>query len=188
MTRLMKGFWLLLLSLLGLHVGVASAATTSVLCNSDIQGDSTNPNAPNCIDVLAWSWGLSAPSPSGGVGTSKASLQEFSFTKYTDSSSEDFFRLVATQKQIGGIVEFRDYGSCSSGCSSTTPYLTIHMKHVVVTSQSMGGSDGDDRHAENISLSFDEISYCFTAAAAGKSPPAQCFAFSIPLNSSITPF
>lgn len=188
MTRPIKGLWLFVLSVLGLFSGAASAATTSVLCNNNIQGDSTYAYAPGCIDVLAWSWGLTGTTTGGtggGQEVSVANLQDFSFTKYIDSASDNLFNVAATQKMLTGIVEFRDYNSaCGGGC--TTPYLTIHMNHVRVTSQSMGGSDGDDRHTENVTLSFNEISYCFTTTANKGNP--QCFAFNKTLNQSIPAF
>jgi len=185
MARPIKSLWLFLLSVLGLSGG-AAAATTAVLCNSDIQGESLFAAAPGCIDVLAWSWGLSLPP--GGIGGS-VGIQGFSVTKYIDSSSENLFAFVTNQIRLSDTVEFRDYVTCSTGCTSQTPYLTIHMKGTRVASQSMGGSGGEDRHTENVTFTFDQISYCYRPTTKGGTlGPAQCFAYDLPSKSPIAPF
>lgn len=189
MTRPIKSLWLLLLGVLGLYGGAASAATVGVLCSSELQGESEYPSAPGCVDVLAWSWGLSAvPAPVGGGGSGAAnpSFQDISLTKNIDTSSEDLFRFVATQVAIKGIVKYQEYFDCGSACSPGEPYLTIHMKGVKVSSQSMGGSGGAGRGTENVSLSFEQISYCYTAAVKGSG--SQCFAFDKIRNTPTSPF
>ncbi|MGA7296501.1 MAG: type VI secretion system tube protein Hcp [Rhodanobacteraceae bacterium] len=186
MARPAKGFWFFLLGLLGMSGGAAHAGSTGVLCNSDIQGESEVPGATGCIDVLAWSWGLSSGGGSGG-GTSLPSLQDISLTKYVDSSSEDLMRLVATQTPIKGVVEFNEYVDCASGCPSGI-YLSIHMKGVTVSSQSSGGTPSDSRHTENITLSFDEISYCYSPTVKGALGTPQCYAYSRQSNSTIPQF
>lgn len=193
MVRPMKAAWLLLLGLLGLYGGTASASGVSVLCHDDIKGESTFKGASGCIDVLAWSWGLAAPtpdpgSPGGGAG-GVAAIQGFTVTKYVDSSSDNLFSFVTRQMPLNGIVEFRDYHFCVAGCGSSAPYLTIHMRNTLVSSQSVGGSAGDDRHTENVTFTFGEVSYCYRAVNQdGSLGDAQCFAWSAISNTEIDPF
>lgn len=190
MARPMKNFWVFLLGLFGLSGGAAFAATQGVLCGSDIQGESEYPAAIGCTDVLAWSWGLSGTlgPVGGGGGGAQASFQDISLTKNIDASSEDLFRLAAMQTAMSGVVEYREYATCGTGCTPSQPYLSIHMKGVRVTSQSMGGSSGENVHTENISLNFTAISYCYRPTVKGTPGPKQCFAFDVLKNASTTPF
>lgn len=187
MKRPMKNFWIFLLGLFGLHGGAVFAGSQGVLCAADIKGDSKNPSAPGCADILAWSWGLSTLTQSGGGGGGGVilpSFQDLSLTKETDSSSDDLFKLAATGVTLSGIVELRQYATCGSGCTSPDPYLTIHMKDVQVTSLNMGGSSGADLPQESLSLHYSQVSFCYTAAKGAQ----QCFAFDVQNNTPVSPF
>lgn len=186
MARTMKVLWFSLLGFFGLHGGAAFAQINGVLCGSDIQGESEVPGATGCVDVLAWSWGLSNASGAGGGGAGVSQFQDISMTKYIDTSSEDLFRFTATQAPLSGIVEYREYIECGTGCTPTDPSLTIHMRSARLTSLSTGGSSGESRHTENISLTYDDISYCYRAPAKGSNP--QCYAWSRSKNAPVTPF
>ncbi|HET8940392.1 MAG TPA: type VI secretion system tube protein Hcp [Rudaea sp.] len=188
MTRPIKGLWFFLLSLLGFYSSAAVAASAAVLCNTDIKGDSQATGAAGCIDVLAWSWGLSSQVTTGAKGSvlSPATFKEFTFTKSIDSSSDDLLRFASVHTPpISGTVEFREYMNCGTGCDSTTPYLTIRLLNVQVSSLSTGNSSGSDLDTESISLIFNKVSYCYQTQSKG-SP--QCFAFDLTTNSSMPPF
>ncbi len=188
MTRPIKNFWVFLLGLFGLHGGAVLAGSQIVLCASDIQGDSQNPSAAGCADVLAWSWGLSKPFTLGGGGggaSGPAAFQDLNLTKDTDSSSDDLFKFVATGNPMKGIVELRQYATCGSGCVSPDPFLTIHMKNVHVTSLNAGASSDSGLPQENFTLQYSQVSYCYTATSKGT---PQCFAFDLQSNTSVTPF
>lgn len=185
-----KSIWLLALSLFGFHAGAAVAATDGVLCGTDIHGESSLAAAPGCADVLAWSWGASVPVASGGgvVGTGQPIFQDISITKYTDTSSDDLLKALATQTPLAGIVEVREYGaSCGNGCPIPL-YMTVHMKDAYVTSISMGGSGGEDRFTENVSLHFGEVSYCYYPTTKGGQGAPQCFAYSTVKGVQMSPF
>lgn len=174
MTRPIKGLWLFLLSLFGMYGGAASAASALVLCADDIKGESVRKGAEGCIDVLAWSWGLSVPqSTSGGGGSGRPNLQDFSLTKYIDSSSDDLFSAAVTGQPVNG-VEFRAYTQCVGGCSA--PFLTISMSGARVSSILTGGSSAAGRGTENVTLVFDEISYCYRDLLKGGTPQCHTYA------------
>lgn len=109
------------------------------------------------IDVLAWSWGLSQSgtfhSGSGG-GAGKVNVQDLSFTKYVDASSAGFQSACCTGAHIpNATLTVRKAG--------TTPleYIVIHMKKILVSSISLGGSGGEDRLTENVTLNFAEVDF-----------------------------
>lgn len=182
MTRPVKMFWSFLLGLLGMQAGSAFAAINGVLCNPAIKGESQLAVAPGCIDVLAWSWGLSTPYVvAGGSGTQgKPNFQDISFTKYIDSASASLIKFAAGGGPISGTVDYDEYQTCAAGCQATVPYLSIHLHGAVVTSLSSGGSSGDGRHTENISLAYSEISYCYRPTdSQGTLGTALCFAYSV---------
>jgi type VI secretion system secreted protein Hcp len=182
MARPIKSVWLFLLSLLGLHGGSAFA-TSGVLCIGEAQGESTR--QAGCIDVLAWSWGGSA---SYGIGGGQTNLQDISLTKYVDTASEDLLRLLVTRATIKGIVAYSEYkDDCGAGCLSTDPYLTVHFNAAQVTSFSTGNSSGGGVATENISMQFQQISYCYRPTVAGVLGTAQCTAYD-KTNGTIAPF
>lgn len=189
MAQSIRNIGLLLLGMLGLQLGsvTAHANDAGVLCSS-IVGESERPGSIGCIDVLAWSWGQSNAFTFDGLSPpGPPSLQDFSFTKFIDASSEDFFRMVVTGSFLKGTVEYRQYRDCGTACLAAEPYITIRFRDVLFTSQSVGGSSGD-RPAENVSLVFGEVSYCYRPTIKDSLGTAQCFAFSRHLNAPIPPF
>ena len=110
------------------------------------------------IDILAWSWGMSQSGSfhqGSGGGSGKASFQDISITKYVDSSSPNLM-LFCSQgdhyKEASLVIR-------KSGGKKPLEYIKINMKKVMVTSVSTGGSGGEDRLTENVSLNFAEIHY-----------------------------
>lgn len=107
------------------------------------------------IDVLAWSWGASSSGSfhaGGGGGAGKASFQDISITKYLDKSSTAL--LIALAK--GAHIPVAKLLVRKSG-DGQQKYLEVTMTKVMVTSVSTGGSGGEDRLTENISLNFAEV-------------------------------
>ena len=107
------------------------------------------------IDVLAWSWGVSNSGSAhvgGGAGAGKANVQDLSFTKYIDKSSCDLLLACCIGKHYtDATLVVRKAG--------TTPleYLTITLTEVMVTAVSTGGSGGEDRLTENVTLNFAKV-------------------------------
>src|SRR3954453_8963315 len=107
------------------------------------------------IDVLAWSWGLSNSGSAhvgGGMGAGKVNVQDLSLTKYIDKSSPDLMLACCVGKHFPeATLVVRKAG--------TTPleYLTITLTEVMVTAVSTGGSGGEDRLTENVTLNFAKV-------------------------------
>jgi type VI secretion system secreted protein Hcp len=125
-----------------------------------IPGESTTSLPLNQIDVLAWSWGMSNPGSAqigGGGGAVKANFQDLSLTKYVDKASPLLMLRCANGAHISKVTLYvRKAGS------KPTDYIKIIMTEVLVTSVSTGGSGGEDRLTENISLNFAQVEFDYT--------------------------
>jgi type VI secretion system secreted protein Hcp len=118
----------------------------------DIKGESKDDKHKDEIDVLAWSWGLSnsgSMSGGGGGGAGKANVQDVSFTKYMDKSSPNLMMYCCSGKHFDkALLTVRKAGD------KPLEYLKLTLEDVLITSVSTGGSGGEDRLTENVSLNF----------------------------------
>lgn len=122
-----------------------------------IDGESRDKKHAKEIDVLAWSWGVSNSGSAhvgGGAGAGKANVQDLSFTKYVDASSNALISHACTGTHIEKVnLVVRKAGG------QPLEYILIELSEVLVTSVSMGGSGGEDRLTENVSLNFAKFKY-----------------------------
>jgi type VI secretion system secreted protein Hcp len=120
-----------------------------------IKGESKDSKHGGEIDVLAWSWGLSqsgAGHAGGGSGAGKVSVQDLHVTKWLDKSSCDLVFACASGKHIPKAVLFvRKAGE------NPLEYLKVTMEDILVTSVSTGGSGGEDKITESVSLNFAKV-------------------------------
>lgn len=125
-----------------------------------IKGESVDKTHKESIDVLAWSWGLSQSGTThmgGGGGSGKVSVQDVSITKYIDASSHALIQACCSGEHFEqAVLTVRKAGK------TPLEYVKITMKEVIITSVSTGGSGGEDRLTENISLNFAEVKYEYT--------------------------
>ena len=118
----------------------------------DVAGESEDKIHKADIDVLAWSWGASNSGTThmgGGGGSGKVNVQDLSFTKYVDASSHALLQACCEGKH-------HDKATLIVRKAGGTPleYIKIEMEEVMVTSLSTGGSGGEDRLTENVTLNF----------------------------------
>jgi len=127
-----------------------------------IKGESRDKTqgAAGDIDVLAWSWGMSQSGTThmgGGGGSGKASFQDLSFTKYIDSATNALMNALAKGTHLEKVVLMvRKAGE------GQKKYILITMEEVLVTSISTGGSGGEDRLTENVTLNFGKVAFAYT--------------------------
>lgn len=132
----------------------------------DIDGESRDDAHRDWIDVLAWSWGASIDAGSAaagrrGGGASRPMVQDMSLTKWIDSASADeLVALLSAERIASAELEVRRAGA--SAGKGTGTYLRISLTDVLVTSVSTGGSGGEDRLTENISLNFGGVTFSYT--------------------------
>ena len=141
------------LAFLSISIQPADAAFDMFIKIGDIKGESTDKDHKDEIDFLAWNWGLSnTVTDVGGGGAGKANLQDFSFIKFTDLSTTDLMKSTLDGKHIkDATITIRKSGD------KPVDFLKYVLKDVIVTSVSTGGSVGEDRPTESVTLNFGKI-------------------------------
>jgi type VI secretion system secreted protein Hcp len=121
---------------------------------ASIKGESIDGDAKHkgTIDVLAWSWGMSNSGTThmgSGGGSGKANFQDISITKYIDKASCPLMAACASGEHI-------ETATLTVRKAGGTPveYFVITLTNLIVSSYSTGGSGGEDRLTENVSLNF----------------------------------
>jgi len=127
----------------------------------DIKGESMDKAHKDEIDVLNWSWGMAQSGNmhvGGGGGAGKVNIQDLSLTKYVDKASPNLMMHCASGKHIDKVkLTVR-----KAGGESQVEYMIINLEEVLVTSLSTGGSGGDDRLTENVTLNFAKVHVDYT--------------------------
>ena len=126
----------------------------------DVKGESVDSKHKDKIDVLAWSWGMSnsgTAHTSKGAGSGKVNVQDLSFTKYIDNATPDLMLHCCSGKHF-------DEATLTVRKAGETPveYVKIKMTHVLITSLSTGGSGGEDRLTEHVTLNFAKVHLDYT--------------------------
>ncbi|GAC21709.1 Hcp family type VI secretion system effector [Paraglaciecola arctica] len=146
-----------------------------------INGEAQDKEKKDEIDILAWSWGMSQNGTThmgSGSGAGKVNVQDITFTKYVDLASTVLMQKCTLGDHIKeGTLTVRKAGG------SQLEYIVITMKDIIVSSVSTGGSGGEDRLTENVSLNFGEYKIVYTEqtpdGGKGKQPE---FAYDIAKN------
>ena len=121
----------------------------------DLKGESRDKFHDKEIDVLSWSWGVSNSGSAhlgGGAGAGKANVQDLSFTKYIDKCSPSLMLACCKGSHYtDATLVVRKAGG------KPLEYLKITLTEVLISSVSTGGSGGEDRLTENVSLNFAKV-------------------------------
>jgi type VI secretion system secreted protein Hcp len=119
------------------------------------------PEMKEACDVLAYSWGMSQSGSfhaGAGGGAGKVNIQDLSFTKYLDDASTAIMMHCCTGKHIPtATLTVRKAGGALGKPGEKE--IVITMTKVMVTSVSTGGSGGEDRFTENVTLNFSEVKF-----------------------------
>jgi len=120
-----------------------------------IPGESKDAKHKDDIDILAWSWGMSQSGTfgaGGGGGAGKVNVQDLSFTKYVDKASAALMLNCCNGAHMkDAVLTVRKAGK------DPLEYLIVTLEKVMVTSVSTGGSGGEDRLTENVTLNFAKV-------------------------------
>lgn len=127
-----------------------------------IEGGSSATGHEKEIEMLSWNHGFSQPtSPTrsaAGAGTvEQANHQNFTFSKYIDSATDDLLKQCWSGKQIdkATVTCYRSDGAVDN---APVKYLEVIMEHIIVSNFSISGGPGDVP-VENVSLDYGIISY-----------------------------
>jgi len=93
------------------------------------------------IDILAWSWGFSG---------SQNGAQDLSLTKYIGPESARVMELANLAIRVPRAVFLT---------VTDTQRITMTLKQVLISSQCVGGSGGEDRLTENMTLSYADMEF-----------------------------
>lgn len=126
---------------------------------SGLEGESRDKTHAKEIDVLAWSWGMSNSGSAhmgGGAGSGKVNVQDISLTKYIDASSNALIDACCTGKHF-------DEAKLVVRKAGGTPleYVIITLSEVMITAVSTGGSGGEDRLTENVTINFAKFKFSY---------------------------
>jgi type VI secretion system secreted protein Hcp len=124
-----------------------------------VAGESLDDKHKGAIDVLSWSWGetnAGTLGTGGGGGAGKVSFNDLSFTMYGSKATPALFQACANGQHF----KQATFTGRQAG-KGQQDYLTWTFSDVLVTSYQTGGSVGEDRPVENVTLTFSkaQLSY-----------------------------
>lgn len=141
-------------ALLLLTPAAASAQVDMFLRMANITGESVDGANPGAMDVLAWSWGTSTGTARTGKGAVPAAcIQDLALTKWIDSASPQLIMNGVT----GTVAADATLSMRRAGEGRGTDFLVLKMTGVTVTSYQTGGSGGENRLTENVTLRFESL-------------------------------
>lgn len=131
----------------------AMAAVDMFIKVGSIIGESTDKQHKGESDVLAWSWGTSKGTARTRRGLlPQTCVQDLSFTKLLDRATPDLIlNGVAGPVLDKAVLTMRKPGD------SPIEFLRLEMRNVYVSSYATGGSGGEDRLTENVTLHFESL-------------------------------
>lgn len=135
-----------------------------------VTGESQDSAHGEEIDVIAWTWGLQQSGSrhgGGGGGSGKVNVQDLSFTKYVDKSSTDLMLFCCNGKHVKeATLTVRKAGE------SPLEYIKVKMSDCLISGVTTGGSGGEDRLTENVTLNFAKVEVEYTPQKADGSGDA----------------
>ena len=122
-----------------------------------VKGESKDKAHTQDIDILSWSWGMSnsgSAHQGSGAGSGKVSVQDVSITKYIDTSSPKIMLSCCDGAHFSSaLITVR-----KAGGENPVEYVKIKMQEVLISNVTTGGSGGEERLTENVSLNFGKVS------------------------------
>jgi len=120
-----------------------------------VDGEAQDSKHKKEIDVLSWSWGISnggSAHNGSGAGSGKANVHDLTFTKWVDTATPKLALACCSGKHFkDATLIIRKAGD------KPVEYVKIKMETVLITSLSTGGSGGEERLQEHITLNFAKV-------------------------------
>lgn len=166
-TRFPMLFAFVATSLITILMLPSNAEAAAYMKFEGIEGEATDAKHDKWIDVLSVDWGTNR---GGGRSTARAprdgSSGTLTITKTLDRSSPKLQQACASGAHFPEVE--LDLSASARDRGSRTTYLTYKLHDVLVTSCSTGGSGGEDRSTETISLNFAKIEWTYDKGERGK--------------------
>lgn len=124
-----------------------------------VKGEAQDRDHKDEIDVIGWSWGLSAATSTTGLTTGRAAVHQLVVRKRTDSASTALMGALASNAKLKTAV----LTARRAGKGQQT-YLKITLRNAYVTSFEIQ-ADGSDEGAgtvEQLKIAFERISVDYT--------------------------
>jgi type VI secretion system secreted protein Hcp len=126
----------------------------------DVKGEATDDKHKGEIEVLSWSLGATQTGTAGiggGGGAGKVQMQDLTITKYIDSSTAPIFKMCCDGTHIDKVLlTVRKAGG------TALEYIKVFCEEALVSSVTTGGSGGQDKLTENITLNFARVKIEYT--------------------------
>lgn len=141
----------------------------------EILGESRDRNFTNQIEVVDWSWGMSAPSAVGGQRAGRTLLKEIRLVKRVDKASTALMSVLKSNELLStAVLSVR-----KAGGSAPLPYFVLTLDQARITAydvQSVVDEDGAPVLTEVLNFAFKRISIAHTVQnAEGASLGASSF-------------
>ena len=142
-----------------LTVQAGSDMFLKVGLSGDTKGEAMDKDHKDEIDVLSWSWGATNSGTThvgGGSGSGKTAFADLKIVKYIDLSSPQLYLSCANGKHYDEVkLTVRKAGD------RPLDYVVITAKEVIISSVTSGGSGGEDRLTETITLNYAKITVVY---------------------------
>ena len=127
-----------------------------------ILGEANDKIFINQIDVVDWSWGMTAPSTLAGQRTGRVQLSELKLVKRADKASTALMSVLKDNELMPSVVlTVRKSG----GPGQSLPYLIVTLTDARINTYNINstvGEEGAPLLLEHISLSFKSITIDYT--------------------------
>lgn len=128
----------------------------------EILGESNDKVFPNQIELVDWSWGMTAPTAVGGQRLGRVQMHEIKIVKSVDRASTALMSVMASNETLTKVIlTVRKSG----GPAAALPYLKCTLENGRITDydvQSDVGPGGAPTLTEHVSLAFQRITFDYT--------------------------
>ncbi|MBA4177835.1 MAG: type VI secretion system tube protein Hcp [Leptothrix sp. (in: Bacteria)] len=134
--------------------------------SGEIVGESNDKNFPNQIDVVDWSWGMSAPTAVGGQRAGRVQLGELKLVKKVDKASTALMSVLNTNEVMPtAVLTVRKAG----GPGASLPYFIVKLTQARINTYAVNSTvdeTGTPVLMENITFTFKSITIDYTPQSA----------------------
>jgi type VI secretion system secreted protein Hcp len=131
-----------------------------------IVGEANDKTYLNQIDIVDWSWGMSAPSTTSGQRSGRVSLHELKIVKRVDKASTALMSVMNTNDVLSTVeLTVRKSG----GAGQSLVYFVLKLTGARVNTYDVSSTLGDDGSPvlmEHLSLAFKSITIEYTPQSA----------------------